>query len=184
MLGTGLLHVISFNQNIFYLLNNSIMVSHSSMWFKWNGLTGGWCGLCGAQRGRRRSGEGRQIRPGHPGPVWGYLGDCSLSWWALRLWTAINTIPAPVSLLDFIPWTLQRQFSLTGFFFLCDQMVKKKKDFYIHKTCEKHLFTSMLPVISLLWYRSYLQHFLYTVKCRLLRIIFIFPGVKWNKTIL
>lgn len=34
MLGTGLLHVISFKQKMFYLLNNSIMISHSSTWFK------------------------------------------------------------------------------------------------------------------------------------------------------
>lgn len=76
-----------------YLLNPSVISPRSP-------AAGG---LAGPVRGRRRSGGGRESRPGLPGPVRGDLGDCSLSWWPLPLWTAINTIPAPVSMLDFTP---------------------------------------------------------------------------------
>lgn len=92
-----------------------LYLKHSSLRFKLNGSTGGWWGLCGAQRGWLRAGEGRESRPGHPGPVWRYLGDCSLSCWALTLWTAINRISAPVCMLDFILRTVEGWFSLTTF---------------------------------------------------------------------
>lgn len=66
----------------------------------------------------------------------------------------------------------------------CDRMIKgnkKKIHFYIYKTSQGHLFTLITPVIYLLLYYSYLPHFLCTAKCRLIRIIFKFPGVDTTK---
>lgn len=105
MLGNGLLHVIC----VFFLNQKK----HNSLRFKLNGLTGAG-GACAVRSGvGGAQGEGRESRLGHPGPVWGYLGDCSLSWWALTLWTAINRISTLVCMLDFILRTVEGQFSLS-----------------------------------------------------------------------
>lgn len=83
----------------------------------------GWWGLFGTQQGRWRSGERRKSRPGHPGPVSGYLGDCRLPWRALIYSGQLLTrflLLSPCSTL--IQWMSQGQFSVAGFVMWLDEL--------------------------------------------------------------
>ena len=74
---------------------------------------GGWWGLFGTDVGSVALRGRAQESPGAPRTclwVFGWL-QASLAGWLFILWTAINTISAPVSLLDLIQWTLQGQFA-------------------------------------------------------------------------